>query len=138
MPRRSAEARATAAVAATNRLKPSPHLTPAERKVWQAIVDCAPAGHLHERDRVVLESLVSLAVINRKLAEAVGKMTAEQLVESDIPKRIDAHAKTIGSLHLRLKLGPLAGVENADKAGQREESAVVPPLLGGVHRLKAV
>lgn len=142
MPRLSAEARATATAAAAGRLKPSPQMVPAERKVWRTIVEATPAGHLSERDRPLLESFVSLTVAQRKLGKLVASADAAALLD---PKadgaraldRIETIGKTLAALSNRLKIAPLGGHSAPHKAGQRgEQSARPAPLLGGLARVK--
>ena len=141
MPRQSAEARATSTASRAGKLRPSPHLSTTERRVWRVLVAATPAGHLSERDRPLLESFVSLAVAQRKLSELVAVAdAAEQLLSGtagNALKRMEATGRTLAALSSRLKLGPLASHSAAHKAGQRSEQPAPPArLLGGLRAIK--
>lgn len=140
MPRLSAEARATQTASHAGKLAPSAHLSAAERKVWRAIVNAAPAGHLSERDRPLVESFVTLAVAQRKLAGLVSDATAAKLLRNGPAAkalgRIETIGKTLAALSNRLKIAPLATHSAPHKAGQRDEPPRPAPLLGGLARVK--
>ena len=127
MPRISAEARAVATAMQTGKLRPSSHLSAAERRAWRTLVAATPAGHLSERDRPLLESYVVLTIAQRELHKSL---------DAAAVLRIESIAKTLATLSNRLKLGPLASNPLAHMAGERDEPTKVAPLLGGLARVK--
>lgn len=139
MPRLSPEARATLTASNAGRLAPGAHLSAAERRAWRTIVSATPAGHLSERDRPLLESYVSLAVAQRKLADLIADADADALLvdpAAEALKRIEAISKALAGISNRLKIAPLSTHSAPHKAGQRAEQTKVAPLLGGLQRVK--
>ena len=140
MPRLTDEARAALELRAPSPLRPSPHLTDAERKVWRALVAACPAGHLTERDRPMIEAWVSLTVAARKLSTVVAAADGAALLDRDGPaaRALDKTAqigKTLAALANRLKTAPLASHSAPHKAAQRKAPAQGDrPTLGLVGR----
>lgn len=139
MPRISPEARATATAQRSGKLEPTPHLSPAEKTAWRAIVEATAAGHLSERDRPLVESYVSLTVAQRKLHKHIAKFTASQLLDDSVGgkamAKVSEVGKTLAAISNRLKIAPLGGNAAAHKAGQRNETPSAPSLLGGKMRI---
>lgn len=125
MPRLSDEARAALERRAPPALRPTPHLTPDEKKVWRSLVAACPAGHLTERDRPMVETWVSLTVAARKLSQVVAAATGPALLERDsaAARALDKTTmigKTLAALANRLKIAPLASHSAPHKAAQRK------------------
>lgn len=136
MPRTSAESRALQLAA--ERMQPSSHLSKPEREVWMSVVNSAPADHLTERDRPLLESYCSNAVTQRRLAKLIAALPDDELADATEVKRMESIGKTLAALSNRLKLGPLAMSKTPHQQMTRKEDNTAAPLLGGAARLKAV
>ena len=125
MPRLSDEARAALERRAPPALRPTGHLSQAEKKVWRALVAACPAGHLTERDRPMVETWAALTVAGRKLAEIVAAADGASLLDRDgAPARaLDRTimiSKALAALANRLKIAPLASHSAPHKAASRK------------------
>jgi len=125
LPRLSADARAALERRAPTPLRPSPHLTEPEKKVWRSLVASCPAGHLTERDRPMVEAWASLAVAARKLSAVVAAADGAALLDRDgvAARALDKTAligKTLAALANRLKIAPLASHSAPHKAAARK------------------
>lgn len=121
MPRLSPEARAALERNKPPPLKPSPHLSLAEKKAWRALVAATAAGHLSERDRPLLESFVTLAVAQRTLQALVAGATAEQLLAGKALGRVETIGRALAALSNRLKISPLADHSEPHRAAIRKD-----------------
>jgi len=125
MPRLTEDARAALELRAPSPLRPTPHLTLLEKKIWRALVAACPAGHLTERDRPMVESWVSLTTAARKLSAVMAAADGAALLDRDgaAARALDKMAmigKTLAALSNRLKIAPLASHSAPHKAAQRK------------------
>lgn len=123
MPRLTAEARAALERNAPPPLKPSAHLSAAERIAWRLLVCATPSGHLTERDRALLECYVTLTVAQRKLQQLVASATAQELLEGKALGRIETLGRALAALANRLKISPLSTHSEPHRAAIRKAPA---------------
>lgn len=112
MPRISQAASAVTRIGAPDRLAPPAEFGAAESLVFRQTVATAPVDHFRPEDLPLLCAYARAVVMERRAGEELGAMIAARKAPAQWLGTYGCVAKTMMSLAVRLRLGPLSRANN--------------------------